>query len=156
MTSPSEPTGISRPRVASGVLFFDEAGKVLLVKPGYKDGWEIPGGFVEAGESPRAACVREVREELGLSPAVGEHLVVDWAPAAGEGDKLLFIFDGGVLPERDRAEIRFVDGELTDWRFVAVTDLDAHVPDRLARRIRTAAAARQRASAAYAEHGVER
>jgi 8-oxo-dGTP diphosphatase len=46
------------------VLFRDAAGRVLLVKPTYKNGWEIPGGYVDAGESPRAAAAREVKEEL--------------------------------------------------------------------------------------------
>ena len=32
----------------------------------YKDWWEFPGGKLEPGESPEAAAVREIREELGV------------------------------------------------------------------------------------------
>jgi ADP-ribose pyrophosphatase YjhB (NUDIX family) len=146
---------MATPRVAAGALFFDESGRILLVKPGYKDGWEIPGGYVEPGESPRAACIREVQEELGLTPAIGGHLVVDWAPAENEGDKILFVFDAGILPDRARSEIKFPDGELTEWRFVAETDMEGHLPARLVRRIQTAIKARKRGVPAYAEHGDE-
>ena len=41
-------------------------------------GLELPGGAVEDDESPRAACVRELREELGITVAVGDLLCVDY------------------------------------------------------------------------------
>jgi 8-oxo-dGTP diphosphatase len=146
---------MATPRVAAGALFFDEAGRVLLVKPAYKEGWDIPGGYVEPGESPRAACIREIQEELDLSAAVGNHLVVDWAPAEAEGDKMLFIFDAGTLVDEARSRINFRDGELTEWRFVASEDLDDYMTVRLSRRIRTAIVAKDRGIPLYAEYGTE-
>ena len=32
----------------------------------YPDVWDLPGGHVEVAESPRAALLRELREELGV------------------------------------------------------------------------------------------
>ena len=40
---------------------------IFATQRGYgdlKDGWEFPGGKIEEGESPEAAIVREIREEL--------------------------------------------------------------------------------------------
>ena len=50
----------------AGVLCTDSQGKVLIVVPAYKPEWEIPGGTVENNESPKQACIREVKEELGI------------------------------------------------------------------------------------------
>jgi ADP-ribose pyrophosphatase YjhB (NUDIX family) len=144
---------MATPRVAAGALFTDEAGRILLVRPTYKEYWDIPGGYVEPGESPRAACLREIREELGVPLPVGGLLVVDWAPAEGEGDKLLFIFDGGQLGAEQGERIAFRDGELSEWRFVADEELDGYIPARLSRRLRTAASARRSGQPIYAEHG---
>ncbi|GIG90928.1 NUDIX domain-containing protein [Plantactinospora endophytica] len=145
---------MATPRVAAGALFFDDQDRVLLVKPHYKNHWDIPGGYVEPGESPRAACIREVGEELGLTIDLGPMLVVDWAPALNEGDKILFIFSAGTLGETDQQQITFVDGELTESRFVASGDLDKYGPHRLIRRIRTAIEAWRQTLPTYAEHGI--
>ncbi len=144
---------MATPRVAAGALFFDEVGRVLLVQPSYKDGYEVPGGYVEPGESPRDACIREVREELGILPPIGTMLAVDWAPAEHEGDKLLFLFDGGLLSSSWQDRIVVQREELTGWRFVAAIDLPTYLPPRLSRRVRAALEARGRGCEMYLEHG---
>lgn len=39
---------------------------LLLVKLSYKDGYALPGGGIEPGESVEGALVRELKEETGL------------------------------------------------------------------------------------------
>jgi 8-oxo-dGTP diphosphatase len=73
-------TTLPRKRMGAGVLFGDGAGRVLLVEPAYKDYWEIPGGCVDADESPYQAAIREAKEELGLSIVPGRLLVADRVP----------------------------------------------------------------------------
>jgi ADP-ribose pyrophosphatase YjhB (NUDIX family) len=147
---------IATARLAAGALFIDEVGRVLLVKPGYKPGWDIPGGYVAPGESPLSACRRELMEELGMSWPVRPYpFVVDWAPRLGEGDKVLFIFDGGQRSVDDLKDLSFADGEITEARFVALESLDQHMQARLAKRIRLAARAQVDGNSVYAEHGAE-
>jgi len=47
MATPDYYKSLPMKRMGSGALFFDSAGRILIVKPSYKDVWEIPGGVVE-------------------------------------------------------------------------------------------------------------
>lgn len=43
---------------------------ILMVKTGYRLGWEVPGGQVEIGESPFQAAIRETFEETGITTEI--------------------------------------------------------------------------------------
>ncbi|MCK7627775.1 NUDIX hydrolase [Streptomyces sp. RS10V-4] len=144
---------MATPRMAAGALFFDDQDQVLLVKPSYKPKWEIPGGYVERAESPLAACRREVQEELGITPAIGPLLVIDWAPSEAEGDKVLYVFDGGQLHAEELAGIRLAPDELLAAEFHPTEKLDDLLIPRLARRVKAAITARAQTLTVYLEHG---
>lgn len=40
---------------------------LLLVKPSYRLEWNLPGGSIDPGETPHAAALRELEEEIGLT-----------------------------------------------------------------------------------------
>jgi 8-oxo-dGTP pyrophosphatase MutT (NUDIX family) len=40
---------------------------LLLVKPSYRSEWNLPGGSISPGETPHAAALRELEEEIGLT-----------------------------------------------------------------------------------------
>ena len=130
---------MATPRMAAGVLFRDAEGRVLLVKPSYKAGWDIPGGYVEPGESPKQAARREVLEELGIEVPVGRLLVV----------KVLFIFDGGQLENRSLSSP--APDEIDEVKFWTEGDFPRLLPARL--RDRIASALRANGADIYLEHG---
>lgn len=145
---------MAHPRMAAGALFFDDADRVLLVEPTYKDYLDIPGGYVEQGESPLQACVREVHEELGITPSIGRLLIVDWAPSPTEGDKVLYLFDGGELTTGDCEQIKLQADELRGYGFHNADQLPELTIPRLARRVAAAIRTRSNRSTVYLEHGV--
>ena len=49
------------------VILTDANGHVLLIRTRYQRSWTLPGGGVHKRETPEAAAVREIREELGLA-----------------------------------------------------------------------------------------
>lgn len=108
----------------------------------------------QPGESPAAAALREVSEELTARLPVGALLVVDWAPLPAEGDKLLFIFDGGQLSPQQVTAVNPDGAEISELAFHSRHELDGLLIPRLARRVHAAIEARATGRAAYLEHGV--
>jgi 8-oxo-dGTP pyrophosphatase MutT (NUDIX family) len=145
----------SRPakRMGAGALIRDGTGRVLVVEPTYKTTWELPGGSVEADESPRQACVREVAEELGLRLVVGRLLCIEWqGPEPDRTESLMFIYDGGVLGSQ---HLELPAHELKSYAFLNADELDTVMAPRLARRVRAALQALSEGRVGELEHGVQ-
>jgi 8-oxo-dGTP diphosphatase len=62
--------------VVAAIIIKDN--KIFATQRGYgefKDGWEFPGGKIEAGETPEEALKREIREELNTEISVDEFFI---------------------------------------------------------------------------------
>jgi ADP-ribose pyrophosphatase YjhB (NUDIX family) len=151
---------LARKRMGAAAFFRDENGRVLIVNPVYQSNWILPGGAVEADESPHAACRREVAEELGLDRPPGRILAVDWVPARTIGpdqtplpDGLSIVYDGGVLSAAELAEIVLTDRELSGFEFVTEAEAARRVTAPLARRIAACLRACEAGTAVMLENG---
>lgn len=122
MTAPFDPTTLPRKRVGAGVLLRNRTGEVLLAETTYKEFWEIPGGLVENGESPREAATRECVEELGIELDLGIPACIHYAEGAGTpGDGIMFVFDAGII-DRDADDFTLPPDELRSVKFVDPSD----------------------------------
>jgi len=109
-------------RMAAGALILNE-GKVLIVKPTYKDHWSFPGGVIENLESPSEGLKREVKEETGLSVRVVKPLVIEYLKRLGKDRKdesIQFLFLCKLAKGEKFSGISLAKDEISDYRFVSV------------------------------------
>jgi 8-oxo-dGTP diphosphatase len=58
---------LRRPRHEGALVTLYVGQALLLLKSSYRSEWGLPGGSIQAGETPHAAALREMQEEIGLS-----------------------------------------------------------------------------------------
>ena len=144
----------ARKRVTADALLRDPDGRLLLVKPTYKPGWDLPGGMAESNEAPTDAVRRELREELGLDVTLYALLCIDWVPPHGPWDDLMaFVFDAEQLSWETCATLRPHDEELAECAFFPEDQALSLLRDRQRRRAEQALAALGESIPRYLQNG---
>jgi 8-oxo-dGTP diphosphatase len=142
----------THPLIARG-LISDEHGRWLIVRPINGERWHLPGGLVEQNEPLSIACVREIREELGLEMRPGPMIAVGWtAPRRPDRTaRVTFIFHMGELATSYlESAVRLQRSEVVDWRLLPAREaLNALHPDVA---IRLAAYRGNEPTAVFVEH----
>ncbi|MGD1003508.1 MAG: NUDIX hydrolase [Minisyncoccia bacterium] len=115
---------LPKKRMGAGALFFNKRKELLIVRPTYKNHWSIPGGVVDANESPREACVREIKEEMGLTISEPRFLCVAYYknPGVEKGEGLQFMFYGGIMDDATATHIVLQKEELSEYKFVPINE----------------------------------
>jgi|HigsolmetaAR206D_1030411.scaffolds.fasta_scaffold08578_2 ADP-ribose pyrophosphatase len=145
---------LPRKRMAAGALILDQNDRILIVKPSYRSDWLIPGGIIEADESPLQACARELHEEVGLELPISIPLCIEYS--AGDEkrtESMQFVFDGGICPPELLAQIRPQAGEIEQVKWASFEEAQQLLNPRLALRVRHAYQARRERRTVYLENG---
>ena len=144
---------LPKKRMGSGCLILNEALEILLVKPTYKDSWEIPGGIVEDDESPRQCCQREVLEELSLAIEPTSLLLVDYNPGSEKKtESLMFVFGVTPLSANQIQTVSLNENEHSDYAFFKVSQLPEEMTESLRRRVKRAFGLYKTCKTAYFEN----
>lgn len=156
--------GIGKPKtkkpVAAAAIFFDKNGRILLVKPIYKDYWGMPGGTVEDGESPAEGCAREIKEELSFEIKKEDLklLSIDYinnGTTPSWGNALRFVFFVDNLSDEQISKIKLQKAELEKMEFVEVAELPNRLSAHTARAIAKSVLAYKDNKIFYLEDGRE-
>jgi 8-oxo-dGTP pyrophosphatase MutT (NUDIX family) len=77
-------------RGAGCLILAENTGRVLLLDRADGRGWSHPGGFVEPGEAPEEAAIRELDEETGFPAALTTDVAVLEVLTMPDGEQALF------------------------------------------------------------------
>ena len=105
------------PVPAACVVLVDDQQRLLLVKRRVapKQGmWCLPGGFVECGETPEQAAMRELQEETGLTGRINTLIGVTASPGTRYQSILLIgylvtCYSGSAVAGDDASDVDFFD-----------------------------------------------
>lgn len=115
-------TRVARP-ASAGVIVETTEGRSLVLKAHYKPYWSFPGGWIEHGQTPRAAAVRELEEETGLELPEKDVLMAFVVSRSSElMQTFQFIFQSTATIS-EQTSLQLQANEIADYKFVSKEDV---------------------------------
>ena len=140
---------------SGGAIFKNSKDEYLIVRQTYKindNYYNIVGGTTNDTETPREAVIREVKEEIGLEIKNPKLFCVDYATSKPY-DRILFVFNCGILDEGEVAKIKVDTDEIEKYAFVSYEKMMELLSPRLAKRIANSFDGFTNGTCAYLENG---
>lgn len=145
---------------STAVIFFNQKNELLILKPTYREGWQVPGGVLEECESPLEGAQRETKEEIGIE---SENLslvgVVHGRQLTETGEKydvVYFTFFGGILSEEKIKQIVLEEREISEYRFIMLDEALQLLHVGLRERVRLGMEAYRTNKIMYSEYDFEK
>jgi 8-oxo-dGTP diphosphatase len=108
-------------RMAICAIIRNAEDELLIVEPTYRNDWLLPGGIIEENESPREACEREIKEELGIDIKISRILCIEYQSAhSSKTESVQFIADGGIISDYEISKIQIQQSELKSYQFLKI------------------------------------
>lgn len=145
---------LPRKRIGACALLFYKR-ELLLVQPTYNPGWILPGGTVEAEESPLEGLHREIKEELDITIEPTQLLSVDYVSNRDvKGEYIQFLFAAKDLSEDQVRKIKVPPYELNEYCFAPLNKAMELLTPAVARRVASTLNAQTNSRGAiYLENG---
>ncbi|QDK38537.1 NUDIX hydrolase [Bdellovibrio sp. NC01] len=129
---------LPRKRIGTGALIFYK-NQILVVQPTYNPSWLLPGGTVEAEESPLEGLHREMKTQLNLKIEPTRLIAVDYIHNRDvKGEYVQFLFETKELNELQAQGIKLASEELKDYKFVDIEQAIGMLTASAAKRLESA------------------
>ena len=112
---------------AVAALILDRRGRLLVTVRGkepQRGTWDLPGGFVDPGESLEEAVRREVAEEVGLEVTSARYLGCYPNVYAYRGVRYATVDTGFVCDVEDATAARAMEGDIAAISFLRLEGID--------------------------------
>ncbi len=110
-------------RVSLKALIVSPNGKILICKNHQdRELWDLPGGTMNVGEAPEEGVLREIKEELGISPVLRRPLKADIFTKPKTGKRVFVLTYEAFLPE-ETTDFMYDESEISEARWIGKEDL---------------------------------
>jgi 8-oxo-dGTP pyrophosphatase MutT (NUDIX family) len=138
---------------AASAFFRNDKGEFLIVKNPYREHYVVAGGMSEENETPLQTVIRETREELDIDTKNARVFCVDFT-VTEPFDRVLFLFDCGVLDDKTIQTIKPDVDEIESYRFVSYEEMIRLVSPKFQKRILNSIEALRSDTCIYLESGM--